>query len=78
MSQFEKLMARIRSRPPEADFADVDALLKAFGWTKAREVGSHVSYTKEGAQPITVSKKHGRKVKRVYLDKICKLLDLDD
>jgi predicted RNA binding protein YcfA (HicA-like mRNA interferase family) len=48
MSRLEKLITRIRVRPPEADFADVAALLQAFGWTKAREVGNHVAYTKEG------------------------------
>ncbi len=76
MSRLEKLIARIRARPVEVDFADVE--LQAFGWTKAREEGSYVSYAKEGMPPITVPKKRGKKVKRVYLSKICEVLGLDD
>lgn len=79
MSQLDKLIERIRRRPPEANFDDVRRLLEAFGWTMARQKGSHVSFTKRGDPRIfTVSLERGRKVKRVYLDKLCDLLGLDD
>jgi predicted RNA binding protein YcfA (HicA-like mRNA interferase family) len=78
MTQRDKLIERIRKRPPAAAFDDVDQLLRQFGWTKARERGSHVSYTKQGELPIVLAKWGGTKVKRVYLDKICERLELDD
>lgn len=78
MSQLEKLIERIRKRPPEADFDDVDRLLRHFGWEREREKGSHVSYVKKGELPIVIPKKRGRKVKRTYLDDICVRLGLDE
>ncbi len=78
MSRRSKLIARIRARPPEADFDDVRRLLEAFGWTLAREQGSHAHFTKPGERTITVPRVGGRSVKRTYLDLLCKRLGLDD
>ena len=55
-----------------------ERLLEDFGWTLDRTKGSHATFTKPGCYPITVPTKHGSKVKRIYLDKICELLELDD
>lgn len=78
MSQLDKIIERIRKRPPEADFDDVCKLLEAYGYRFDRERGSHCYFVKPGEQPFTVPKKHGHKVKRVYLVEICKRLGLDD
>jgi predicted RNA binding protein YcfA (HicA-like mRNA interferase family) len=78
MTRIEKLIERIRRRPVEADFADVDRLLRHFGWLLDRESGSHVTFMKSGEYPITVPKKGGRKVKGRYLDEICQRLNLDE
>ena len=80
MSQLEKLITRIRARPPEADFADVEKLLEAFGWQPQQpgRGGSHVIFRKAGEYPIAVPKKGGRKVIRVYLEQICERLGLDE
>lgn len=78
MARRDKLIARIRRRPAEADFGDVQALLRAFGWTLDRETGSHVIFVKPGEFPISVPKQHGRKVKRHYLDELCERLGLDE
>lgn len=78
MTQRDKLIERIRARPPEADFNDVRRLLEAFGWTLSRQKGSHMHFTKPGEHTITIPRLHGRKVKRVYLDLIIKYLELDD
>ena len=77
MSRLDKLIARIRARPPEADFNDVRKLLEAFGWIRANEEGSHVTFKKPGELPLVVIKAGGRKVKRTYLDRVCERLDLD-
>lgn len=78
VTQRERLVARIRARPPEADLGDVRRLLEEFGWRLARQRGSHVTFTKEGEYPIVVPQHHGRKVKRVYLARICERLGLDE
>jgi predicted RNA binding protein YcfA (HicA-like mRNA interferase family) len=74
----EKLIERIRARPPEADFTDVRRLLESFGWTQRQGKGSHVIFKKQGHRPLTIPTVSGRKVKRVYLDQICTILGLDD
>ena len=77
MSQQEKLIARIRARPPDAYFADVEKLLNLFGWSCRKGTGSHRAFTKPGERTITVPVKD-EKVKRVYLNEICERLGLDD
>lgn len=78
MTQRDRLVARIRARPPTALFRDVKQLLVDFGWQETRQKGSHVSFTKAGEGTITVPILDGRRVKRVYLDLICERLGLDD
>ena len=79
MARLDKLIARIRARPAEADFADVRRLLEAYGWILTRQKSSHCTFIKPGEPTIfTVSLVSGRKVKRVYLVKLCELLELDD
>ena len=77
MAQIYKLIQRIRARPPEADFEDVRNLLEAFGWTLARQRSSHIHFSKPGERTINIPVVKGRKVKRVYLDEVCRRLGLD-
>jgi predicted RNA binding protein YcfA (HicA-like mRNA interferase family) len=49
-----------------------------FGWTLARQKGSHRHFTKPGERTITVPLVDGRKVKRAYLSQIIDRLGLDD
>ena len=77
MTQLEKLVERIKARPPEADFEDVESLLEAYGWEKKRQSGSHVAYKKgKGDGTITFPLVGGRRVKRVYLDRIIEKLGM--
>lgn len=78
MTQLERLIQRIRARPPKARFGDVQTLLEAYGWTLDRERGSHVIFSKTGERSIVLAKDNGRWVKRIYLDRICVRLGLDD
>ena len=78
MSQIERLKEQIRARPSEARFEDVKKLLEAYGYEERRQKGSHVIFAKPQAPSITVPIIGGQKVRRVYLDKLCALLGLDD
>ena len=78
MSRKDRLIASIVARPSEAKFSDVHAVLELHGWALARTKGSHHIYKSEdGTQMITVPTVSGRRVKRRYLDEICRLLELD-
>lgn len=77
MSQDEKLVERIKARPPEADFDDVGKLLEIRGWSRKRQRGSHVAFKKgKGDGTITFPLVKGKKVKRAYLDRIIEKLGL--
>jgi predicted RNA binding protein YcfA (HicA-like mRNA interferase family) len=78
MARRKKLVEKIRARPVEADYGDVERLLESFGWTCVRTIGSHNHFVKAGQLPLTVPTKHGRTVRRTYLDMICDRLGLDE
>lgn len=78
MTQADKLLERLRARPPEATFADVHRLLETHGWKRANENGSHVTYKKTGELPLVVIKTGGRKIKRTYIIRVLERLGLDD
>ena len=76
MTQRDKLVARIKARPPRARYSDVRALLEAFGWSVDRQDGSHVTFVKDGERSLTIALVKGRSVKAVYLAKICDQLGI--
>lgn len=79
MTQLEKLVAKLKARPPEARVSDVVKVLLAFGWELRSQEGSHMSFRKPGdPRLLTISTVGGKKVKAVYLDKVCDYLGLDD
>lgn len=78
LNRKDRLIATIVARPSEAKFSDVHAVLELHGWVLARTKGSHHIYKSEDStQMITVPTVSGRRVKRRYLDEICRLLELD-
>jgi len=78
MGRLDKLIAKIRARPPEADFGGVRKLLEAYGWKLDRQGSSHCVFVKAGEPPISVPTGSGRRVKRTYLVHLCTRLGLDD
>lgn len=58
-------------------FEGVRAVLEAHGWTRARQEGSHATFTKPGQRSPTVSLSNG-KVKRYLVDQVCDRLGLDE
>lgn len=77
MAGVDKQLDRLRRKPPEASFADVRAVLEAYGWTRARQESSHVSFTKPGERSLTVPLVN-RKVKRYVVNQILQRLGLDN
>lgn len=78
MTQRERLIARIRARPAEADADDVIALVDMFGWRLDRQAGSHMIFVKPGESLMSIPLVSGRRVKRIYLNRLSRRLGLDD
>ena len=79
MSQIEKLVAKLKTRPPEATVGDVQKVLEAYGWELRRQNSSHMSFRKPGdSYVLTIATVSGKRVKTTYIDKVCEHLGLDD
>jgi predicted RNA binding protein YcfA (HicA-like mRNA interferase family) len=78
MSKRDKLLEKLRRLPPQADFADVRALVEAEGWTLHNTKGSHFYFKREHERPLAVVTQQGRTVKRTYVREILRRLGLED
>jgi len=78
MSQLEKLVTKFLREPAEVRFEEVVKLLEAFGYRQHSVKGSHFTFVKLGARPITVPTEKGRRVKRLYVQRINELLELEE
>ena len=77
MSKREKLRQKLRDQPADSTMQDVQTLLERFGFILARIRGSHhiFEYDQGGATSQIVVPMHGRKVKKVYVQRVIELLD---
>ncbi len=78
MGKREKLIEQFLRLPPEVRFDDVEYLLECFGFEEKRVRGSHHTFRNSEGVKITVPKKGGQTVKRVYVQQIVKLLNLEN
>jgi predicted RNA binding protein YcfA (HicA-like mRNA interferase family) len=72
MTQKDKLISKIKNAKT-VDFEDIDLLLNNLGFKRRSRGTSHHTYTK-GFNVIVIVK-HGKEVKRVYLDDVKTLLE---
>lgn len=69
MGQKEKLIARLKSKPRDMTFDELESLLGYLGYTrfnKGRTSGSRVIFVSEGHPPIMLHKPHPRKELLAY------------
>jgi predicted RNA binding protein YcfA (HicA-like mRNA interferase family) len=78
MTKLSKLIQSFLAKPPEVRFEDVRYVLEAFGFEEKRLRGSHHTFENEVGNVIVISKKGGQKVKRIYVQRIVQLLELED
>jgi len=78
MSQLEKLVSKFLREPSEVRFEEVKKLLKAFSYRQHSKRGSHFTFVKLGARPITVPTVKGRRVKKYYVQRINEILELEE
>lgn len=78
MSNREKLIRQLLSKPTDMRFEEVATVLRYYGYEEKRGSGtSHRRFLCAGKYPIHFSVSHNR-VKRVYLADIIKLLGLEE
>ncbi|MCK5036763.1 MAG: type II toxin-antitoxin system HicA family toxin [Candidatus Sabulitectum sp.] len=77
MSKKEKLLLKMRAKPPEISFGEFESFMELYGWTRHRQKGSHVIFLNEAGAMLTVPLKHGKMVKRTYIILALKQLGLE-
>jgi predicted RNA binding protein YcfA (HicA-like mRNA interferase family) len=77
MSKREKLRRKLRNQPAEAGMRDVQTLLERFGFSLARARGSHYIFEYDDGTRFQqmVVPLHGRKVKKIYVQRVIEILD---
>lgn len=69
MGQKEKLIERLKSRPRDMTFEEIEALLGLLGYqrsNKGRTSGSRIEFKCEGRAPILFHRPHSRKELLTY------------
>ena len=77
MGKLGKLIQKLIIDPPELSYDDVYYILTQFNFQEISNKGSHHTFRNEKSLKITIPKKGGQTVKRIYLKQIVKLLELD-
>lgn len=78
MSGRRRRVEKILQRPARMRFQEVEAILLDFGYELRRTQGSHCWFDQPGVGRFSIPKDDGRWVKRLYLDRICQILKLDE
>ena len=78
MTKRQKLLATLLGFPVEMRYSDVKKILEGFGYKEDGDKGSHFVFRQVDHEPITVSKKHGKMVKRYQLKDLAKALGLEE
>lgn len=73
----KKLIAKILKRPTDMRFEEVETLLTQHSFFSNTQGTSHRVYKNEEGMRITIAIKGGQTVKRIYLEEIIKVLELE-
>ena len=77
LSQFEKLLLRIRNNPKAVKFDELKKILTKYGYECTQPSGgsSHYTFRKDGK--ILTVPKHGAYVKEIYVRQVIAALDAE-
>lgn len=77
LSQFEKLLLRIRNNPKAVKFEELKKILTKYGYECTQPSGgsSHYTFRKDGK--ILTVPKHGAYVKEIYVRQVIAALDAE-
>ena len=78
MSQWDKLLKRIKSLDKDMRFAELKKVLESYGYTMSQSKGgsSHYIFRKAGCNPITIPKHEPIKV--VYVRMVKEIVEAEE
>ncbi|MCK4761428.1 MAG: type II toxin-antitoxin system HicA family toxin [Candidatus Aminicenantes bacterium] len=76
MTKIDKLKEKFLRKPRDIKFSEVRTLLEHSGFKNTRTKGSHFFFT-DGVKRIVIPS-HNNKVKKVYIEEIIKILDMEE
>lgn len=78
MSQFDKLLQRIRSLDKNLRFQELQKVLEYYGYTMSGPAGgsSHKSFRKPGKTTITIPQHNP--IKRAYVEEVKSIVESED
>ena len=78
MSQFDKLLQRIKALDKNMRFEEVAKVLNHYGYDMRGPSGgsSHKTFRKDGKQPITIPKHDP--IKRAYIEEVKNLIESEE
>ena len=78
MANVDRIIARLRQRPPQVDSGELRQVLQEYGWTYDRMRGSHAAFTNAGERTLIIPTVSGRHVKRPYVALVLERLGLQE
>ena len=78
MSQWDKLLDRVRRLSPDLRFEELKKILESYGYVMSAPKGgsSHYTFCKAGYPPITIPKH--KPIKKVYIEKIREVVEREE
>ena len=76
MTKIDKLKDKLLRKPQDIKFNEVRTLLEHLGFKNTRTKGSHFFFT-DGVKRVVIPT-HNNQVKRVYIEEIIKILDMEE
>ena len=78
MSQWEKLLYKLKKLSPDMRFEELRKVLESYGYTMKRPSGgsSHCTFRKEGRNPITIP--IHEPIKTVYVQMVKEVIETEE
>lgn len=78
MSQWDKLLDRVRRLSPDLQFEELKKILESYGYVMSAPKGgsSHYTFRKAGYPPITIPKH--KPIKKVYIEKVREVVEREE
>jgi hypothetical protein len=78
MSSLTKLVEKFIYKQSKITISDVRRLADYFGYTERRKPGSEYVFHKKGSYPFTAPTIKGKYVKKEYVKRIARILELEE
>lgn len=78
MSQWDKLLDRVRRLSPDLRFEELKKILESYGYVMSDPKGgsSHYTFRKAGYPPITIPKH--KPIKKVYIEMVREVVEREE